>query len=142
MRIAITDTIDIAEHELKFTASRSGGPGGQNVNKVNSRVALQFNVVESPSLSEAQKQQILTRLGRRVSAAGVLQVVSQTSRSQADNRQAARARLISFIREALTSTPMRKLSQAPSAVTQRRLETKRHRSQLKQQRRYRANEAA
>lgn len=78
IRVAIADTIAIPEHELKFMASRSSGPGGQNVNKVNSRVTLQFNVAESPSLSEAQKQRILSRLATRVNEAGVLQVVSQT----------------------------------------------------------------
>jgi ribosome-associated protein len=140
MMVAIADTVAVSEHELKFMASRSRGPGGQNVNKVNSRVTLQFNVAESPSLSEAQKQQILTRLATRVNEAGVLQVVSQTSRSQAANRQTAMARLVALIREALTPTPTRQLSKVPSAAKQRRLEAKRHRSQLKQQRQYHTNE--
>lgn len=137
---AIADTVAIPEHELKFMASRSSGPGGQNVNKVNSRVTLQFNVAASPSLSEAQKQRILTRLPTRVSEAGVLQVVSQTSRSQAANRQTAMARLTALIREALTPTPMRKLSKEPLAAKQHRLEAKRQRSQLKQQRQFRPHE--
>ncbi|MDH3600132.1 MAG: alternative ribosome rescue aminoacyl-tRNA hydrolase ArfB [Candidatus Tectomicrobia bacterium] len=138
--VAIMDDVAIAEQELTFTASRSRGPGGQNVNKVNSRVMLQFNVAASPSLSEAQKQQIRTRLANRVSEGGVLQVVSQASRSQAANRQTAMARLTALIREALTPTPMRKASNVPVAAKQRRLEAKRHRSQLKRQRQYRTNE--
>lgn len=138
--VTIMDNVAIPENELTFTASRSSGPGGQNVNKINSRVALQFNVAESPSLSEEQKQRILTQLPNRVSEAGVLQVASQSSRSQMTNRKTAMARLTALIRDALAPTPMRKLSKVPSAVKQRRLEAKRHRSQLKQQRRYHVSE--
>jgi ribosome-associated protein len=138
--VAILDNITIPEHELVFTASRSSGPGGQHVNKVNSRVTLQFNVAASTSLSEAQKQRLLTQLATRVSEAGILQVVSQASRSQAANRRTAMARLTALMRDTLTPTPTRKPTDVPSAAKQRRLKVKRHRSRLKQQRRYHTNE--
>lgn len=132
--ITITEHVSIPEHELSFTASRSSGPGGQHVNKVSSRVSLRFNVMTSPSLSDTQKHRLLAHLSRRMSHEGVLQVVSQDSRSQAANRQAAVARFIALLREGLTPEPERKQTTVPPAVMQRRLEEKRHYSRLKQQR--------
>ena len=77
--IRITDTLFIDEDELTFTASRSAGPGGQNVNKVNTRITLWFNVAASPSLSPEQKERILANLPTRVSKDGVLRVVSRAA---------------------------------------------------------------
>jgi ribosome-associated protein len=132
--ITVTEHIAIPEHELSFTASRSRGPGGQHVNKVSSRVTLRFNVMTSPSLSDAQKHQLLAHLSTRISKEGVLQVVSQDSRSQAANRQATVARFIALLREGLTPALERQKTTVPPAVGQRRLEEKRHHSRLKHQR--------
>jgi ribosome-associated protein len=88
----------------------------------------------SPSLSDAQKRQLLAHLSRRMSQEGVLQVVAQDSRSQAANRQAAVVRFIALLREGLTPEPERQKTTVPPAVIQRRLEEKRHHSRLKQQR--------
>src|SRR5690349_17172329 len=85
--IVVTESLTIPESELTFSASRSGGPGGQNVNKVSSRVTLTFDVMQSPSLSEEQRQRIASRLQSRINKDGVLRVISQRTRSQEMNRE-------------------------------------------------------
>src|SRR5208337_733977 len=92
--IKITDHISIPEEELSFTASLSGGPGGQNVNKVSSRVTLWFDVVNSPALSPEQKELVMSRLGNRIGKNGVLRVISQQTRSQAENKELAIERFV------------------------------------------------
>jgi ribosome-associated protein len=132
--IEITEQLSIPEQELTFAASRSSGPGGQHVNKVSSRVTLQFNVATSPSLSEAQKQRIMSRLATRTTKDGVLRVVAQAHRSQAANRRTAVERFASLLRDALVETPPRRQTRVPPSTRQRRLADKRRRGQLKQQR--------
>ncbi len=129
--IRITPSLAIPEEELRFSASRSSGPGGQNVNKVSSRVTLHFDVSSSPSLSERQKALIGSRLGSRLSREGVLRVVSQSSRSQHANRLAAVARFAELLGSALRQAPPRRPT-APSASSRRgRLEEKKRRGQIK-----------
>jgi ribosome-associated protein len=132
--IRITDQLTIPEHELWFTTARSGGPGGQNVNKVSSRVTLWFDVASSPSLSERQKHRIRTRLATRVNRDGILRVVSQQHRSQTANRDTAIERFIALLREALTEAPTRHKTRVPAAAKRRRLDEKKRQSQTKQQR--------
>ena len=114
--------------------SRSGGPGGQNVNKLNTRVTVLFDVAGSPSLSDEQKQRILSRLSTRIDKHGVLHVVSQKHRSQEANRQAAVERLQELLREALKPEPIRKKTRTPAAARERRIREKKHRGEIKQQR--------
>ena len=132
--IKITENLSIPEDELAFTASRSGGPGGQHVNKVSSRVTLLFNVVASPSLSDEHKQRLQSRLATRMTKDGILRVVSQKHRSQMANRTAAIERFVALVQEVLAPTPERKPTAVPRAVQARRLEAKRQRGQLKSQR--------
>jgi ribosome-associated protein len=132
--IEITGGTFINEDELVFKASRSGGPGGQNINKVNTRVMLLFDVANCGSLSDLQKQRILTRLATRTDKNGVLRVVSQKFRTQRTNRNAAVERLQDLLTGALKIRPIRKKSKVPYAAKQRRLEEKRRRSLLKKQR--------
>ncbi len=132
--IDVTAYLSIPEPEVTFTASRSGGPGGQHVNKVSSRMTLYFDVAASPSLSEAQKQRILSYLATRISKDGVLRVVSQKYRSQAANRTAATERFVTLLREALTPVSVRRKTAVSPAAKRRRLEEKKYRSRLKQQR--------
>ena len=94
--IAITDDLAIPDEEVSFTTSRSGGPGGQNVNKLETRVTVRFDVARSPSLSEQQRQRLLERLATRITREGVLHVTSQKHRTQGENREAAAARLCSL----------------------------------------------
>ena len=132
--IEITDEAFINKDELVFKVSRSSGPGGQNINKVNTRVTLFFDVANCGSLSDWQKQRILTRLATRSDKNGVLRVVSQKFRTQRVNRNAAVERLQQLLADALKIKPVRKKSKVSYAAKQRRLEEKRRRSLLKRQR--------
>ena len=129
--IAITDEIYINENEIVVKVSRSGGPGGQNVNKVNTRVTLFFDVANCDTLSDAQKQRILDRLATRADKNGVLRVVSQKFRTQSANRTAALERLCRLLREALAPPPIRKRTRTPARAHEKRLEQKKRRSALK-----------
>lgn len=124
----------IPEHELTFTASRAGGPGGQHVNKVSSRVTLRFDLARSASLSDEQKALLGQRLRSRIGADGVLRVVSQQSRSQAANRDAAVERFAELLREALSVDPPRRATRVPRAADRQRLERKRQQALRKRER--------
>jgi ribosome-associated protein len=132
--VRVTDRLDIPEGELTFTTSRCSGPGGQNVNKVNTRVTLLFNLDESPSLSAQQRTLLRQRLPGRVNKDGVLRVVSQRHRTQLANREAAVRRFIDLLVDALVETPERRPVTLPDAVQERRLEEKRRRGRLKRER--------
>lgn len=132
--LEIDANTQIDESELFFKASRSGGPGGQNVNKLNTRVTLLFDVAGSPSLSDEQKRRILRGLATRIDKRGVLRVVSQRFRTQKANCQAAVERFVRLLAEALTPKPVRRRTKVPARARQRRLDDKKHRSRLKQQR--------
>jgi ribosome-associated protein len=132
--IEITGDTFINEDELVFKVSRSGGPGGQNINKVNTRVTLLFDVADCRSLSDWQKQRILARLASRSDKNGVLRVASQKFRTQGANRRAAVERLQQLLADALKTRPIRKKSKVPYAAKKRRLEEKKRRSLLKRQR--------
>ena len=132
--IDITDDIFICEDELIFKASRSGGPGGQNVNKVNTRITLFFDVANCESFSDVQKRRILSRLATRADKNGLVRVASQRFRTQKANRRAAVERLQQLLAEALKTRPVRKKTRVPYAAKKRRLEEKRRRSLLKRQR--------
>jgi len=132
--IKIKDEILIGKDELSFTFSRSSKPGGQNVNKISSRVTLLFDVANSPSLSVEQKNQIMTHLRTRINKDGVLRVVAQLHRSQAANREAAVERFVELLQETLKPIKSRKKTRISFAAKKRRLNGKRRRSRLKQER--------
>jgi ribosome-associated protein len=132
--IHINDHLSIPEDEISFVASRSGGPGGQNVNKVSSRVTLSFDVGRSTTLSEEQKVLILRALGKRINKEGILQVVSQRTRSQDMNRDDALERFRELFRRALTPTRPRIKTRIPAAAQQKRLDKKKRRTVTKQAR--------
>jgi ribosome-associated protein len=123
--------VHIDEGSLGFQASRSSGPGGQNVNKVNTRITVIFDVKACPSLSDDQKARILARLRSRATTEGIIQVTSQSHRSQAANRNAAIERLFELLRETLTPRPRRKPTAVPYRAKQKRLEKKAKRGSLK-----------
>jgi ribosome-associated protein len=132
--IEITRDIYIGEDELVFKASRSAGPGGQNVNKLNTRITLLFDVTASRSLSDQQKQQIFSRLSTRIDKNGLLHVASQKFRTQKANRNAAVEKFRSLLAGALKNRPKRKKTRVPFAAKQKRLDEKQKRSRLKKQR--------
>ncbi len=129
--IDVMPGVAIPETEIRFVASRSGGPGGQNVNKVSSRITLLFDVAASASLDDAQKEKIARRLTTRINRDGILQVSSQRHREQGMNRAAALERFADLLRDALTDAPPRRKTRVPRAAKTRRLEDKRKRAEIK-----------
>jgi ribosome-associated protein len=126
--------IFIPEDELVFKFSRGGGPGGQNVNKVNTRVTVLFDVANATSLSDVQKGQILKGLASRADRNGVIRVVSQQYRTQRANRRTAVERLEELLWRALKKKKERRKTKVPEAAKRKRLEEKRRRGFLKKQR--------
>jgi ribosome-associated protein len=129
--IELTGTLMLPASELRFTFSRAGGPGGQNVNKVNSKVTLWFDLENSPSLSEYQKFRIRQHLANRIGRDGMLQVVAMQHRTQAANREEAVRRFAELLAGALAENKVRKKTRMGAAVRERRLQAKKRRSQLK-----------
>jgi ribosome-associated protein len=132
--VRVTDDLEIADSELVFSTSRSSGPGGQNVNKVNTRVTVLFDVEGSVSLSARQRELLRQRLPGRISKEGMLRVVSQRHRTQLANRDAAIRRFTDLVRDALTEAPDRLPTTIPPRADERRLESKRRRGRLKRER--------
>jgi ribosome-associated protein len=132
--IYVNDELQIPDTEITFTASRSGGPGGQNVNKVSSRVTLAFDLAGSSALSDEQKDHVRQKLAKRINKEGVLQVVSQRTRSQDMNRADAVERFAELLRDALTPERPRVKTRVPRAVKAQRLEEKKKRTLIKQAR--------
>jgi ribosome-associated protein len=131
----LTGKIVIPDDEMICKFSRSAGPGGQNVNKLNTRVTLLFHVANSRALTGEQKQRIVANLSSRISEDGFLMVVSQRHRTQNANRIAAKNRLSELLASALVVKRVRKKTAVPYAARQRRLKHKRRRSEIKQMRR-------
>lgn len=124
----------IPESEVEFSAVRSQGPGGQNVNKVSSAVQLRFDIRAS-SLPEAVKQRLLDMPGRRVSKEGVLVLKAQSERSQEQNRMQALARLQQIVDQASEVQAERRPTRPTYGSKQRRLKEKTIRSEVKAARR-------
>ena len=110
--------------ELVFSASRSGGPGGQHVNKTSTKVNLRFDLRNSALLSEEQKQILLEKLGSRISKEGVLTVSAQNSRSQLQNKQATIKKLDMLLTEAFSKRKTRKATKPSKTAVEKRLQEK------------------
>lgn len=124
----------IPASEIRVRTSRSGGPGGQNVNKLETRVEVLWNLDESDAFSATEKERARAVLGGRVGVDGTIRVVSQRHRSQSRNRDAAVGRLREIISDALKPRKKRRATAPTQASRQARLEAKRRRSSLKKDR--------
>ena len=133
--LRITDTIAIEDWELVEQFVRSGGPGGQNVNKVSTAVELRFEAERSPSLPDPVKRRLRRLAGRRWTTDGAIVIRVSQSRSQARNREIARERLAELIARA-AEAPKRRIATRPTlASRRRRLQAKRRRGEIKALRR-------
>jgi len=132
--LCVNERLSIPLSELDFRFSRAGGPGGQNVNKTSSRVELLFDVVHSPSMTDAQRALVLDRLASHVDDAGVLRVVAQGSPSQWQNRLEAVDRLQRLLERALRPRRRRVPTRRTQSSHERRLLRKRRHSRKKARR--------
>ena len=132
--IPIDDNLAIPDEEVTYATSRSGGPGGQNVNKLETRVTLRFDLAGSGALSEEQKARLRERLATRITRDGILQVTSQRHRSQGANREAAGARFAELLRENLREETPRRKTRPSRAAKARRLDAKRRQGRRKRER--------
>lgn len=129
--LRITDTLMIQEWELSEHFTRSQGPGGQNVNKVETAVELRFEAERSPALAPLVKARLKRLAGRRWTQDGAVLIRAEETRSQARNREIARERLAELIREALVA-PRKRIATRPTLGSQRRrLVAKTQRGQIK-----------
>ncbi len=133
-------TIDVLAPFLEARFDRSGGPGGQNVNKVSTRVTLLLDFAACPAFDDAQRERIRQRCATRLSADGRLRVVAQQSRSQSANREHAEQRLLELLETACHVREARVPTRKPRAAVRRRLTDKKLRGEKKQQRSWRGGE--
>jgi ribosome-associated protein len=133
--IIVTPRLTIPAGELAIAFARSGGPGGQNVNKVSSKVELRWNPTTSTALSDYDRTWLLSRLGSRLTTDGTLIVTSTATRDQLKNRDDAASKLALIVRSALERPKTRHATKPTRGSKRRRVEDKRHRAQLKRDRR-------
>jgi ribosome-associated protein len=131
--VRVTDTISIADAELDERFVRASGPGGQNVNKVSTAVELRFNVLSS-SLPDEVRMRLIALAGKRINQEGVLLIDSREHRTQAQNREAARARLAALIQAASVRPKKRRKTKPTKAAKERRIESKKKRGDIKARR--------
>jgi ribosome-associated protein len=129
--VRINERLSIPLSELQFRSSRSGGPGGQIVNKLETRVELLFDVRNSPSLNEDQRQAIFASLASKIGRDGVLRVVAQEARSQWENKQKAVEKFVAFLQKALKPKRKRIATTPTASARLERLKAKKIRSEKK-----------
>jgi ribosome-associated protein len=132
LRLSASVSIPIDELEIRFI--RSAGPGGQHVNKTSSQAEVVLDLRNSPSLSEADREWLLTRLAGKLDSAGRIRVTSQAQRSQLQNKTAAIEKLESLLSEAIKRPKKRKKTKPSRASVERRLSTKKRESDKKKAR--------
>ena len=134
MALQVTPALTIDDAELEERFVRASGPGGQNVNKVATAVELRFDAAQSPSIVGPVLARLRTLAGSRMTDEGVIVIDARSFRTQAQNREDARLRLVDLIRRALVVPKRRRRTKPTTASRQRRLDAKRRRSDTKQSR--------
>jgi ribosome-associated protein len=129
--VRVNENLEIPDGELGFRYSRSSGPGGQNVNKVATKVTLLFAVADSATLSEHQKAVIAERLANRIAKDGVLHLSSERHRTRSANQRDAVERFAELVARALRPRKRRRATGVPEASKRRRLEAKRQHAERK-----------
>ncbi len=133
--LEVRGLLTIPEEEIRELASRASGPGGQHVNKSNTRVTLRWNVRESRAPSDPQRQRLMSELQARLTRDGDLIVNADRNRSRARNREDARLRIVELVADALAENPIRRATR-PSKASKNRVRTsKTQRSEVKRRRR-------
>ena len=133
--LQVTPSIVIDDSEIEERFVRASGPGGQNVNKVATAVQLRFDAGRSTSIDDDVRARLMAIAGSRMTADGVLVIDSRTFRTQAQNREAARERLVELLRQAAVKPKRRRKTRPSGASRRERLESKRRRANTKQGRR-------
>jgi len=133
--MSINPTLTVPESELRFTFTTSGGPGGQNVNKVATKAVLQFDVARSSFLDQLQRERIRHALGARINNEGVLRIACSRERSQVANRRGAIVLFTRLLADALRPRKKRRKTRPTRTSIERRRATKTVRSRVKRQRR-------
>ena len=132
--ILLKNGIIIPEHELEFSTSRAGGPGGQHVNKTDTRITVRWNVHISQALTDEQKAKLVEKLASRLTADGDLIVHNSESRSQLQNKKMALDNLTHELNTAFHVAKKRRPTRIPKAAKEVRLRTKTHRGTIKKMR--------
>jgi ribosome-associated protein len=135
--VKISESLHIPDHELDFTFARSGGPGGQNVNKVASKAVLRWNIAQNATIPEAVKERFRTSYGNRITGDGEVVIMSDEYRDQPRNMESCREKLATMLRAVAKPPKVRRATKPTRASKERRIASKKKTSEVKAGRRQR-----